>query len=341
MTTELATKTTMTELAQIADTAAAAGIFATHNKARSENTRRAQRADLVILADYLAAMMPDAPTAEELHSTPAAWAGISWGIVAGLIASMQRDGYAAGSIARAVATVKRFARLAFTAGCIDATQHALIATVTAPKARDASNVDAERAAAGLATRRTTKRAIATPITAEQRKALLAQPDTPQGRRDAVIMALLIEHGLRVSEVADLQVTGVDLAKGRLTFYRRKVDAWQTHAMTPASRAALVAWLPDAPAIGPLLRGSRKDGNLAGAGMTVAAIAARVNKLAAAAGVAARVSPHDLRHDWATSAADGGTDAFALRDAGGWRSLAMPSRYVAAAAVANERVKLAR
>ena len=60
-----------------------------------------------------------------------------------------------------------------------------------------------------------------------------------------------------------------------------------------------------------------------------------------AGIDARVSPHDLRHDWATSAAAGGSDVFALRDAGGWASLNMPSRYVAAAKVANERVTLKR
>ena len=36
---------------------------------------------------------------------------------------------------------------------------------------------------------------------------------------------------------------------------------------------------------------------------------------------------------------GGTDAFALRDAGGWSSLAMPSRYVEAAQIANAGVNL--
>lgn len=49
---------------------------------------------------------------------------------------------------------------------------------------------------------------------------------------------------------------------------------------------------------------------------------------------------DLRHGWATRAAKGGTDAFALRDAGGWSSLVMPSRYVEDSAISNERVKLA-
>ena len=342
MMNELTVKVSMTELANAADTAAAAGIFTKHSNERSANTRRAQRADLAIMAQYLSTMMADAPTADELYTTPAAWRGVSWGIVAGLVASMQRDGYSAASVARALATVKRFAKLAFAAGAIDQTNHALITTVTAPNGKAAKQLDAQRSAAGVSTRRSNKRSAPTTITAAQRSALLDQPDTAQGRRDAVILALLIDHGLRVSEVADLQVTDVDLAAGTLRFYRRKVDQWQTHAMTDVSRKALTAWMAtDAPAIGSLLRGSFKDGSLTDAGMSTSAIYARVAELARRAGIDARVSPHDLRHDWATSAAAGGSDVFALRDAGGWASLNMPSRYVAAAKVANERVTLKR
>ena len=53
----------------------------------------------------------------------------------------------------------------------------------------------------------------------------------------------------------------------------------------------------------------------------------------------KLSAHDCRHYWATHAVQQGTDAFALKDAGGWNSIAMPSRYVEAATVANDRVKL--
>ena len=75
-------------------------------------------------------------------------------------------------------------------------------------------------------------------------------------------------------------------------------------------------------------------------MSVRAINERVRVLGVAVGVE-NLSPHDCRHAWATDAAQTGTDAFALRDAGGWSSLAMPARYVEAAAIANARVKLSR
>ena len=64
-----------------------------------------------------------------------------------------------------------------------------------------------------ATRRGDKKAEAVAITPAQAKQLKKQPNTPQGRRDAVLMALLLDHGLRVSEVAGLEVSGVDLSSG--------------------------------------------------------------------------------------------------------------------------------
>jgi transposase len=46
-----------------------------------------------------------------------------------------------------------------------------------------------------------------------------------------------------------------------------------------------------------------------------------------------LSPHDLRHHWATRAARNGTPAERLKDAGGWTSIATADRYVQDAAQA--------
>ncbi|MBC8098749.1 MAG: tyrosine-type recombinase/integrase, partial [Armatimonadetes bacterium] len=76
------------------------------------------------------------------------------------------------------------------------------------------------------------------------------------------------------------------------------------------------------------------------GMTERGINNRVGELGQAIGIAT-LSPHDLRHYWATDAARAGTDPFSLQDAGGWNSLAMPRRYVESAKIANEGVKRGR
>ena len=82
----------------------------------------------------------------------------------------------------------------------------------------------------------------------------------RGRRDALLMCLLLDHGLRVSEVADLQVTDLDLSRGLLRFYRRKVAVSQTHRLTSDTLRAAKCYLDagDAPAVGQLLRTAQRS-----------------------------------------------------------------------------------
>jgi integrase len=142
------------------------------------------------------------------------------------------------------------------------------------------------------------------------------------------------HGLRESEVYDLQVGHIELKRGTMTFYRRKVDTTQTHRLSADTlRAATVYLQHDAPALGHLLRGSRKNGTLTET-MSISAIKRRVRVLGAAVGIDG-LSPHDCRHSWATTAAEKGVNPLRLQEAGGWASLEMPRRYVEASAIANE------
>ena len=72
-------------------------------------------------------------------------------------------------------------------------------------------------------------------------------------------------------------------------------------------------------------------------MSERAITGRVAELGRAIGIDA-LSAHDLRHYWTTSRARAGTPPDRLMDAGGWNSLEMPMRYIAAETIANEGVK---
>jgi integrase len=195
--------------------------------------------------------------------------------------------------------------------------------------------------ARIPTRKGAKKAQPVSLTPEQAARLKAQPDTPLGRRDALLLCLLLDHGLRVGEVAGLAVRDFDLAAGELRFYRPKVDKIQTHRLTADTLAAARAYMVgagDAPAQGPVLRASRKGGALQDAGMTARALTARVHDLGTAVGLVG-LSAHDLRHYWATRAARSGTPLDRLQDAGGWASPAMPLRYVERAKIANQGVLL--
>ena len=105
----------------------------------------------------------------------------------------------------------------------------------------------------------------------------------------------------------------------MRFYRPKVDKVQTHKLTADTLRAVQVWFEsgDAPAVGPLLRGSRKNGALTGAGMTEWSISERVRVLGARIDVEG-LSAHDCRHYWATYWADK-VDVLRLQEAGGWSS----------------------
>lgn len=321
---------------QAANAAARAAAFAQYLTGRTANSRRAQRSDLQRFADFLVEVgVQDVPTGATLQHDPTAWQGVTHGLVLAFREWLLGRGYAIASVNRALSTVKGYARLAGIA------EGEPIQAVTGLGHKQGRNRDKHRAEQGIPTRVGAKKPYkAVSLSYAQAKQLKQQPDTPQGRRDALLMALLLDHGLRCGEVAGLRVTDFDAEKGLMTFYRPKVDKSQTHRLTLDTLLALKAWLAagDAPALGPILRGSRKGGALTHGGMSVRAITQRVRDLGRAMGIE-RLSAHDCRHYWATRATRQGTHPKALQQAGGWNSPAMVMRYVDEAEIANEGVIL--
>ncbi|HEX6779796.1 MAG TPA: site-specific integrase, partial [Ktedonobacterales bacterium] len=169
--------------------------------------------------------------------------------------------------------------------------------------------------------------------------LKRQPDTPQGRRDAVLICLFLDHGLRCGELAALCVEQFDLSKGTVCFDRPKVDLTdQTQRLTPDTRRALERYLARDQPQGKLLWGSRRGGALMG-GMTTRALTKRVNALGQRLGIP-DLSAHDGRHTWTKRAIQGKTDLRALMDAGGWSTPAMPLLYAESGKIVNAGVQLA-
>jgi integrase len=325
-------------------------IFNDFNSRKAENTVTAYRSDLAGFADFLRAATGGAVvvTADALQTTPAAWQGVTWGLVAAFQRWLLAAGASTGTVNRRLSAVKVYAGLAAEAGVIDGQDAAKIGSrVHSLTGKAARNVDADRKAAGTPTRNGNKKAAHVTLTAAQVRSLKEQPDTPQGRRDGLLMALLLDHGLRVGEVAMLTVGAFQTAEdggGLLVrFYRPKVDKWQAHRLSADCRKAWLRYQnSDAPS-GPdelLFRGSVKGGALTvgASGISARNLSNRVKTLGEHLGITG-LSAHDCRHSWATRAVAAGTDAFALRDAGGWASLAMPSKYVEGSVIANDRVKL--
>ncbi len=144
----------------------------------------------------------------------------------------------------------------------------MIKTVKGYSRKEARRIDGGREE----TRIGYKKAEPTILTQWQANSLKQQPETPQGRRDAVLMALLLDHGLRCSEVALLMVEAFSLAEKQFRFYRPKVDKWQVNELTADSYKAVQQYLTHDLSSGPLIRGSRKDGRLTEQAVSVRNIA---------------------------------------------------------------------
>lgn len=300
------------------------------------NTLARQQDDLAHYSLYLDELDVSVASAA-LFADPISWSGTTHGLIRGFAQWMLQDGYSIGTVNIRLSTVRTYAKLAAQAGAIPATELALIAQVKGYSHAQGQNVDAQR----TRTRKGAKKAQPVPISAEERQRLKQQPDTPQGRRDALLMCLLLDHGLRCGEIADLTLANVSLSEGLLTFRREKVKKVQKHTLTGETLLALVRYYEVAQPADRLLLGSRKGHNgqhLEGV-MSRRAITKRVGTLGRRIGIMG-LSAHDCHHAWVEAAIRGKTDIKALQDAGGWKSPAMPLRYAAAAEIANKGVVLA-
>ena len=170
----------------------------------------------------------------------------------------------------------------------------------------------------------------------QVEALLAAPDatTPAGLRDRAMLELMYACGLRVSELVELPANGVNLRQGvlrvtgkggktRLVPMGEEAQHWLQRFLDEA-RPALAGGSPlavDARGEVPLFLGDRR------AAMSRQQFWSLVKRYAAAAGIdPARISPHGLRHSFATHLLNHGADLRALQLLLGHSSLSTTQVY---------------
>jgi integrase/recombinase XerD len=157
----------------------------------------------------------------------------------------------------------------------------------------------------------------------------ADPSTPLGLRDRAMLEVLYGSGLRVSELVGLPLSAIDARAGLLRV-RGKGGRERIVPLGAPGLAALAAWLRDGRPR--LARRGGRAGEAAflstrGAPMTRQNFFLRLRELAVRAGIAAeRVSPHVLRHAFATDLLEGGADLRALQSMLGHADLATTQIY---------------
>ncbi len=147
------------------------------------------------------------------------------------------------------------------------------------------------------------------LTEREVESLLYAPelDDPEGLRDRAMLELLYATGLRVSELVDLRPEQVSLTQGVI----RVVGKGGKERLVPMGDEAQ-SWLERFNREGrTLLLGARLCRHLfptrRGQGMTRQAFWYRVKKHAQTAGIAKPISPHTLRHAFATHLLNHGAD----------------------------------
>ncbi|HEY6986332.1 MAG TPA: site-specific tyrosine recombinase XerD [Rhodanobacteraceae bacterium] len=157
--------------------------------------------------------------------------------------------------------------------------------------------------------------------------LRAPPDTPIGMRDRAMLELMYASGLRVSELVGITAAQVNLRQGVL----RIVGKGGKERLVPLGDEAahwLTRYVNEARPV--LLKGGRSDALFVSnrrAAMTRQMFWTLVKKHALAAGIPAkRISPHVLRHSFATHLLNHGADLRALQLMLGHSSLSTTQIY---------------
>lgn len=171
--------------------------------------------------------------------------------------------------------------------------------------------------------------LVNPLTEDELRRLLkaCAGKTFEDKRDAAIIRLLAETGLRPGEAAALWVSDVDLMAGMVIVRKSKTGKGRVAGLGPQGCSAVDRYLrmrrTHKLADGPMLwLGTR------GRGFSYAALWAMVKVRAEQAGIEG-LNPHRFRHTAATRwLAAGGSEGGAVA-AMGWSSRRMLDRYVAA------------
>lgn len=262
----------------------------------SPETLRAYQGDLAQFGTFLSEQHPGSPAPGP--------EGIDTVDVRGFVARLSRDGLGKSSIARKLSTVRSLLNHAQREGRIE----------TSP-------------ATGVPTPRVPKR-LPRDLTVDEVFALLDRIDAGDlpSLRDRAILEFLYAAGLRVGELVALDLEDVDVPGGMVRVLGKGGKERMVPFGSKAARA-LGSWLRAA-------RPLREAGadcealflNLRGGRLTDRSVRRILDRRLREAAIASHVSPHALRHSFATHLLGAGADLRAIQELLGHASLSTTQRY---------------
>jgi len=228
--------------------------------------------------------------------------------VRAFMADLYKQGQARASVARKLSALRAFGRYMKREGWIEFDPSAL---AVAPKR---------------------EQKVPAHLTVDEMSRLLEMPDTttPLGRRDRAWLELFYASGLRLSELVGLDLEDVNLS-ARMVRVMGKGGKERIVPFNASARTAIAAWLKDRQ----LLTRSQKPGarspnalfvNSRGARLTGRSVQRFVSRYVAACSTRFGISPHALRHSFATHLLSAGADLRAIQELLGHVQLSTTQRY---------------
>jgi integrase/recombinase XerC len=241
------------------------------------------------------------------------------GTVRAFMADLYRQGHARASVARKLSAMRAFGRFLRREGWIDVNPAAL---AVAPKR---------------------EQRVPAHLSMDEMSRLLEMPDSsdPLGRRDRAILELFYASGLRLSELVGLDLDNVNL-RGRMVRVLGKGGKERVVPFNTSTEESLRAWLADraslritqprgatpkapsgtsrAPAREPVFV------NFRGARLTGRSVQRLVARYVASCSTRFGISPHALRHSFATHLLQRGADLRAIQELLGHVQLSTTQRY---------------
>ncbi len=258
----------------------------------SENTRLAYRDDIVKLIDFL-----DDEQVSLQDATPS---------VLELFAGALHDlGVAPRTQARILSGVRSFFRYLAEEEYVDADPSTLLAM---PR---------------------TGRHLPEVLTVEEINDMVSAvpPDSAEASRNRAIVETLYGCGLRVSELVNLQIGKLYFNDGYL-IVEGKGSKERLVPMSPVAIACIEAYMPDRASLD-IVPGEENYLflNRRGSRLTRQMVFTIIRRLAAAAGIAKKISPHTLRPSFATHLLEGGANLRAIQQMLGHESIATTEIYI--------------
>jgi tyrosine recombinase XerC len=268
------------------------------NRNLSEHTSQAYHSDLSQFLTF--AVAHHGKAANRLDP-----ADIDLAVVRGFMADLYRQGQSRASVARKLSALRTFARFLRREGWIESDPVALAAS---PRR---------------------ERKVPAHLSVDEMSRLLEVPDPndPLGRRDRAILELFYASGLRLSELVGLDLDDVNLS-ARIVRVMGKGSKERLVPFNTSAQRALRRWYGDRARLRPSGAAGREPlfVNARGTRLTGRSVQRLVARHVTSCSTRFGISPHALRHSFATHLLQRGADLRAIQELLGHVQLSTTQRY---------------